>query len=122
MTVGRVSYAFLLPRAVRHARVAVVVAEGPIVLAIPSYEVEVRALLWTANFDEVVVVKAHVVDGAVAVVRRDLVRFSAVWETRVAQLRAVVTRGAFDGVTTRDGVAVVEVMVVGALNGLGRGY
>lgn len=79
MAVGRVSYAFLLPRAERHARVAVVVAEGLIVLAIPRYEVEVRALLWTANFDEVVVVKAHVVDGAVAVVRRDLLRFSAVW-------------------------------------------
>lgn len=62
MAVGRVSRAFVLLRAVRLARLAVVVAEGLIVLAIASYEVEEGELMWTASFDEVVVVKAHAVD------------------------------------------------------------
>lgn len=58
----------------------------------------------------------------VAAVRRDFVRLSAVWETRVKQLRAVIARGASDGVTAREGRSVVEVVVVGALNKLDGWY
>lgn len=116
VAVGGVRHAFGVLGAVRLADVAVVVAEGVVVLTLSRQVIEVNVMSWAFFPEQVVVLQADVVLVALGRVRRELSWTAAMWLARVAQARAEVARSSGYGVAARRGVVLVEVVGVGTVH------